>query len=245
MESENLVAKAETTILLVDNDRTICNVLKTRLTNLGYIVFVVKDGNSAIPYYRRINPALVILDIVLPKLDGFEVCAELRKESQVPIIILTALGSLSERVMGLELGADDYITKPFNTKELEARIRAVLRRYSAQPTLPTSNTSSLIQTGPLRFDIMRRQVSRGHKTVNLTVTEFKLLDLLVANAGTPLSRPHILDNVWGYTPERYVDNRVVDVHIFRLRAKLEEDPSNPDFILTARGKGYMFPKYKT
>ena len=182
---------------------------------------------------------------MLPKIDGYEVCTEIRKESKVPIIMLTALGDISDRVMGLELGADDYVIKPFSPKELEARIRSVLRRTET-PNAVSSLTlnQTVLQVGSLRIDINRRQVFNGHKRIKLTGMEFNLLELLVTKAGERLSRSVILDSVWGYTPERYLDTRVVDVHISRLRAKLEEDPSNPDLIITARGTGYMFQRYQ-
>lgn len=231
-------------ILVVDDEANIRQVLKTRLTNLGYTVFLAVDGEEALKLYKQSDPTLIVLDIMLPKLDGYEVCTTIRKESQVPIIILTALGDISERVMGLELGADDYIVKPFSPKELEARIRSVLRRYKGQRTKNTDATKNILHIGPLSLDFTKRRVFKGNARIKLTGMEFSLLELLIANAGKQLSRALILNNVWGYTPERYLDTRVVDVHISRLRSKLEDDPSNPDLILTARGKGYMFPKYQ-
>jgi OmpR family response regulator RpaB len=189
----------------------------------------------------------VILDIMLPKIDGYEVCSEIRKESQVPIIMLTALGDISDRVLGLELGADDYVMKPFSPKELEARIRSVLRRSEATGPLTLknqTNNNNILHIGSLEIDTNKRQVFKGSKRIKLTGMEFNLLELLVTKAGERLSRSMILDRVWGYTPERYLDTRVVDVHISRLRSKLEEDPSNPDLIITARGTGYMFQRYQ-
>ncbi len=231
-------------ILVVDDDTNICDVLKMRLTKLGYTVLLAADGIEALSVYREFSPTLIILDVMLPKLDGYEVCSEIRKESQIPIIMLTALDDISERVMGFELGADDYVIKPFSPKELEARIQAVLRRCSDRQEPGTFPEDSTLSVGSLSLNFTKRQVFRGKTRVKLTGLEFNLLELLIANAGQSLSRTIILDNIWGYTPERYVDTRVVDVHISRLRAKLEEDPSNPDLILTARGMGYMFPKYK-
>lgn len=230
-------------ILVVDDEANIRQILNTRLTKLGYTVFLAADGKEALRIYKKSDPTLIVLDIMLPKLDGYEVCTEIRKESQVPIIMLTALGDISERVMGLELGADDYVIKPFSPKELEARIRSVLRRYEEQKKVSLLQTTNVLNVGPLSLDFTKRQVFRGNVRVKLTGMEFSLLELLIANAGKRLSRTLILDNVWGYKPERYVDTRVIDVHISRLRSKLEEDPSNPDLILTARGTGYMFPKY--
>ena len=174
---------------------------------------------------------------MLPKIDGYGVCRELRKESKVPIIMLTALGGISDRVTGLELGADDYVIKPFSPKELEARIRSVLRR-TQKPVTQKAN-SEIFYMGNLKIDTLKRQVFKSNRRIKLTGTEFNLLELLINRAGERLTRTLILDKIWGYIPERYVDTRLVDVHISRLRSKLEEDPSNPDLILTARGTGYM------
>ena len=145
--------------------------------------------------------------------------------------------------MGLEFGADDYVLKPFSPKELEARVRSVLRRIKKPPEAKILHENQLIQIGNLTIDTKKRQVLKGSKRIRLTAMEFNLLELLINQAGERLSRSYILDSVWGYTPQRYVDTRVVDVHISRLRAKLEEDPSNPDLILTARGTGYMFQNF--
>nr|YP_009739034.1 regulatory component of sensory transduction system [Palmaria decipiens]QIC19473.1 regulatory component of sensory transduction system [Palmaria decipiens] len=179
---------------------------------------------------------------MMPKLDGYGVCQELRKESDVPIIMLTALGDVSDRITGLELGADDYVVKPFSPKELEARIRSVLRRVDKITISPGIPSSGVIHIGFLKIDTNKRQVYKNNERVRLTGMEFSLLELLVSRAGDPFSRASILQDVWGYTPERHVDTRVVDVHISRLRAKLEDDPSNPDLILTARGTGYLFQR---
>ena len=177
---------------------------------------------------------------MLPKLDGYTVCSELRKKSNVPIIMLTARGDISDRVMGLEFGADDYVIKPFYPKELEARVRSLLRR--SEKTSNYSSNKYLFQIGNLTINTQKQQVFRDNARVRLTGIEFSLLELLITNAGERLSRAYILDTVWGYTPERYLDTRVVDVHISRLRSKLEIDPGKPDLILTARGTGYMFQK---
>ena len=182
---------------------------------------------------------------MLPKIDGYEVCSEIRKESKVPIIMLTALGDINDRVTGLELGADDYVMKPFSPKELEARIRSVLRRTEGQIiTGLQSPSNNLLYIGKLTIDTNKRQVFKDKERIKLTGMEFNLLELLVSKAGERLSRSTILDRVWGYTPERYLDTRVVDVHISRLRSKLEDDPGNPDLIITARGTGYMFQNYQ-
>lgn len=232
-------------ILVVDDETSIRQILETRLSIRGYNVILASDGEEALYLFRKEQPNLVILDIMLPKLGGYEVCSAIRKESQVPIIMLTALGDISDRVMGLELGADDYVMKPFSPKELEARIRSVLRRvYFPSGSNVQNTTPNILQIGTLAIDTNKRQVFKGSKRIKLTGMEFNLLELLVTKAGERLSRSTILDRVWGYTPERYLDTRVVDVHISRLRSKLEEDPSNPDLIITARGTGYMFQRYQ-
>jgi len=178
----------------------------------------------------------------MPKLDGYGVCQEVRKESEVPIIMLTALGDVADRIIGLELGADDYVMKPFSPKELEARIKSILRRVDRLGITPNLSTSGILSIGSIKIDINRRQVYKNNEKIRLTGMEFSLLELLLTKSGEAFSRSSILQEVWGYTPERHVDTRVVDVHISRLRSKLEEDPSNPDLILTARGIGYMFQK---
>nr|YP_010930372.1 ompR [Ochrosphaera neapolitana]WKK50100.1 ompR [Ochrosphaera neapolitana] len=180
---------------------------------------------------------------MLPKLNGYEVCGELRKESNVPIIMLTALGNISDRIMGLEFGADDYIIKPFSPKELEARIRAVLRRTAITVENGKLNSKKQIQIKNLLIDLHKRQIFLKGRQIHLTGLEFNLLELLLDNAGYLLSRTYILSIIWGYIPERYVDTRVVDVHISKLRSKLEDDPSNPALILTVRGNGYMFQTF--
>ena len=233
-------------ILVVDDELSIRQILETRLSIRGYKVILAANGEEALQLFQKEQPNLVILDIMLPKIDGYQVCSEIRKESSVPIIMLTALGDISDRVMGLELGADDYVMKPFSPKELEARVRAVLRRLESTASITNHNTNqNILQIGALSIDTNKRQVFKGTERVKLTGMEFNLLELLVMKAGERLSRSMILDRVWGYTPERYLDTRVVDVHISRLRSKLEEDPSNPDLIITARGTGYMFQRYES
>jgi len=220
---------AKETILVVDDEASIRRILETRLSMIGYQVVTACDGQEALEAFRRTDPDLVVLDVMMPKLDGYGVCQELRKESDVPIVMLTALGDVADRITGLELGADDYVVKPFSPKELEARIRCVLRRVDKDSVAGIPN-SGVIQVGDLRIDTNKRQV------------EFSLLELLVGRSGEPFSRGEILKDVWGYTPERHVDTRVVDVHISRLRSKLEDDPANPELILTARGTGYLFQR---
>jgi OmpR family response regulator RpaB len=235
------VSPSKEKILIVDDESNVRQILETRLTIRGYNVIVAVDGKEALSLFSLEQPDLVILDIMLPKIDGYTVCSELRKKSNVPIIILTARSDISDRVMGLEFGADDYVIKPFSPKELEARIRSILRRVEKINELKFSN-KYLFQIGNITINTQNRQVLKNNERIRLTGMEFNLLELLISKAGERLSRAYILDSVWGYTPERYLDTRVVDVHISRLRSKLEEDPSNPDLILTARGTGYMFQK---
>ena len=228
-------------ILVVDDEASIRRILETRLSMIGYDVVTAADGEEALETFSSSKPDLVVLDVMMPKLDGYGVCQELRKESDIPIIMLTALGDVADRITGLELGADDYVVKPFSPKELEARIRSVLRRVDKEGAsgIPSSG---VIHVGNIKIDTNRRQVYKGDERIRLTGMEFSLLELMVSRSGEPFSRAEILQEVWGYTPERHVDTRVVDVHISRLRAKLEDDPSNPELILTARGTGYMFQR---
>ncbi len=229
------------TILLADDEASIRRILETRLSMIGYQVVTACDGNEALELFKRYEPDLVVLDVMMPKLDGYGVCQELRKESDVPIVMLTAMADVADRITGLELGADDYVVKPFSPKELEARIRCVLRRVEKEQIAGIPN-SGVIQVTNLRIDTNKRQVFRSDERIRLTGMEFSLLELLVSRSGEPFSRGEILKEVWGYTPERHVDTRVVDVHISRLRSKLEDDPANPELILTARGTGYLFQR---
>jgi OmpR family response regulator RpaB len=229
-------------ILVVDDESSIRRILETRLSMIGYTVITAADGEEALAVYKKELPSLIILDIMMPKLDGYGVCQEIRKDSDIPIIMLTALSDVADRITGLELGADDYVVKPFSPKELEARIKAILRRVDKISLHNTIVTSGIIAMGGIKIDTNRRQVYKQNEKIRLTGMEFSLLELLMSKSGEAFSRAAILQEVWGYTPERHVDTRVVDVHISRLRSKLEEDPSNPDLILTARGTGYLFQK---
>ncbi len=231
-------------ILVVDDEASIRRILETRLKMAGYNVVTAEDGEEAVELFNKTNPDIVILDVMMPKMDGYGVTREIRRVSDVPIIILTALGDVSERITGLELGADDYVIKPFSPKELEARVKAVLRRtVSKDITVPTGKTTkNVITTGNIKIDTARRQVYRKNERIRLTGMEFSLLELLVNNSGTAYSRNDILQHVWSYPADHRIDTRVVDVHISRLRSKLETDPTNPELILTARGIGYMFQR---
>lgn len=238
-----LEREPKTKVLIVDDEATIRRILETRLKLCGYQVDIAIDGEEAIEKFNTCHPDIVILDVMLPKLDGFAVCKEIRSYSEVPVIILTAITDVADRIKGLEMGADDYVTKPFSPNELEARIRAVLRRVTDRPVEQASGDSNnIIVIGNLKIDTNKRQVYKNNERIRLTGMEFNLLELLVSNSGKPFSRAEILQQVWSYPADHRIDTRVVDVHISRLRSKLEEDPANPELILTARGTGYMFQK---
>jgi OmpR family response regulator RpaB len=235
---------AKETILVVDDEVSIRRILETRLAMFGYQVATAADGEEALERFQAVEPDLVVLDVMMPKLDGYGVLQELRKVSDVPIVMLTALAEVKDRILGLELGADDYLMKPFSPKELEARIRCVLRRVQrsgAAAGARAANTS-VIEVGDLRINLNKRQVFRGEERIRLTGMEFSLLELLLSRSGEPFSRNDILAKIWGYTPERHADTRVVDVHVSRLRGKLGDDPENPELIITARGMGYLFQR---
>lgn len=232
-----------TKVLIVDDEATIRRILETRLKISGYQVDVATDGDEAIDKFNTYHPDVVILDVMLPKLNGFDVCKEIRSYSEVPVIILSAVTDVADRIKGLELGADDYVTKPFSPNELESRIRAVLRRVTDRPVEQTQGSpNNVTVVGNLKIDTNKRQVYKNNERIRLTGMEFNLLELLVNNSGKPFSRAEILQQVWSYPSDHRIDTRVVDVHISRLRSKLEEDPTNPELILTARGTGYMFQK---
>ncbi|EAQ73617.1 response regulator transcription factor RpaB [Synechococcus sp. WH 5701] len=234
-------APSKETILVVDDEASIRRILETRLSMIGYNVVTACDGTEALELFPNCMPDLVVLDVMMPKLDGYGVCQELRKESDVPIVMLTALGDVADRITGLELGADDYVVKPFSPKELEARIRCVLRRVEKEAIAGIPN-SGVIQVSDLRIDTNKRQVFRNDERIRLTGMEFSLLELLVSRSRKPFNRGEILKEVWGYTPERHVDTRGGEVHISRVPSQLEKDSPHPELILTARGTGYLFQR---
>ena len=199
-------ASTKETILVVDDEASIRRILETRLSMIGYNVVTACDGTEALELFPNCSPDLVVLDVMMPKLDGYGVCQELRKESDVPIVMLTALGDVADRITGLELGADDYVVKPFSPKELEARIRCVLRRVEKDPVAGIPNTG-LIQVADLRIDTNKRQVFRGDERIRLTGMEFSLLELLVSRSGEPFNRGEILKEVWG-TPQSVMSTHV-------------------------------------
>jgi DNA-binding response OmpR family regulator len=222
------------TILLIEDDRLIVEPVTRALRNANYSVLSAMTGTTGVEMALSQKPDLVLLDIMLPKMDGWEVCKAIRQESVVPILMLTALTEEVDRVLGLELGADDYLGKPFSTRELLARVKALLRRveFDAQRASPEAQ----ITIGRLRIDLGRRQVFRGDAEVPLRFKEFELLALLVSRAGDVVTRAEIFDKVWG--TDWLGDMRTLDVHIRWLREKLEDDPGNPHYIQTVRGVGY-------
>ena len=232
-------------ILIVDSEIETRRLLDEQLTTAGYKTVLSTNGRDGLNSFFNENPDLVIIDILLPKFDGYEVCKNIRETSHIPILILTSVNNISNRVMGLDLGADDYLLKPYSPKELQARIRSLLRRSNNR--IPTSKTKKLntIKVGSVIIDMSTQVIFKNDLKIKLTPTEYKLLAVLIYNNGKTLSRLTILDNVWGYTPERDIDTRIVDVHISRLRTKIEDDPRRPDLIVTVRGLGYMFQEYKS
>ena len=218
-------------ILLVEDDPSIREVTAIGLSAAGFVVATAADGVEGLERFRADPTDLVLLDIMLPRLDGYEVCRQIRKSSTVPIVMLTARGDTMDVVVGLEAGADDYVRKPFDLPELIARIRAALRRAGAG-----TDESAELRLGSLVIDIAGRTVSRDRTDIPLTRTEFDLLTELARHAGQVLSRDVLLDRVWGY--DYLGDSRLVDVAIQRLRAKIEADPATPELIHTVRGAGY-------
>jgi len=223
-----------TRVLVVEDEESISDPLSFMLRREGFEVSVAASGPDALGSFDRNGADIVLLDLMLPGLPGTEVCRSLRQKSQVPIIILTARDSEVDKVVGLELGADDYVTKPFSHRELVARIRAVMRRGSEPEDLVTAT----LESGPVRMDVERHTVAVNGEPVSLPLKEFDLLELLLRNTGRVLTRGQLIDRVWGAD---YVgDTKTLDVHIKRLRAKLEPDPSNPKYLVTVRGLGYKY-----
>jgi len=219
-------------ILLVEDDPSIREVTALGLRAAGFEVLTAADGAEGVDRWRRERPDLVLLDVMLPKLDGLEVCRQIRRESTVPVVMLTARGDTIDVVVGLETGADDYVTKPFEMPELVARLRAALRRRGRE----TATEPRAIELGTLRIDVDGRTVSRDGQDIALTRTEFDLLVELAQRPGQVLTREVLLDRIWGY--DFLGDSRLVDVAMGRLRAKVETDPALPELLLTVRGAGY-------
>jgi two-component system, OmpR family, response regulator VicR len=227
----------EKKILVVDDEKPIADILQFNLKKEGYVVYCAYDGNEAIQLVEEIQPDLILLDIMLPLRDGMEVCREVRKKYEMAIIMLTAKDSEIDKVLGLELGADDYVTKPFSTRELIARVKANLRRHQQILTQPDAeNETNEIEIGSLVIHPDAYVVSKRGETIELTHREFELLFYLAKHIGQVMTREHLLQTVWGY--DYYGDVRTVDVTVRRLREKIEDSPSHPTWIVTRRGVGY-------
>lgn len=224
-----------TKILLIDDDKLITDPLARALESRSYDVHVAHDGESGLAAALTIQPDIVLLDVMMPKMDGWEVCRQLRQQSGVPILMLTALGDEVDRILGLELGADDYLTKPFSTRELLARIKAMLRRVAIDKT-PTA--VSIQKIGSLTINFDTRELFKNNQLLPLRYKEFELLTLLTRNVGQVVTRATIFDEVWG--TDWLGDTRTLDVHIRWLREKIEDEPSSPKVIQTVRGVGYRF-----
>ena len=228
--------QTETTVLVVEDEDSFVEALSIGLRREGFRVQIARDGAQALDLFDAVNPDLVLLDVMLPRVSGIDVCRQLRKRSQVPIIMVTAKGAEIDTVVGLEVGADDYVTKPYRLRELVARMRAVLRRSPRDRQLDASGEA--LEVGDVALDPERHEVVIRGTTVQLPLKEFELLELLLDNAGRVLTRETLIDRVWG---SDYVgDTKTLDVHIKRLRSKVEDDPSNPSRIVTIRGLGYKY-----
>jgi two-component system response regulator RegX3 len=227
------------TILVVDDEQSYRDALSVALEREGFRVEVAADGPEALARFDTSKPALVLLDVMLPQVSGIDVCREIRTRSRVPIIMVTARNAEIDAVVGLEVGADDYVSKPFRLRELVARVRAALRR-STEEAPEEVVSAEVIDVGDVRLDAGRHEVLVRNEPVALPLKEFELLELLLANAGRVLTRDVLIDRIWG--PNYFGDTKTLDVHIKRLRAKLEENPSRPARIVTVRGVGYRFEK---
>ncbi|HLM16241.1 MAG TPA: response regulator transcription factor [Acidimicrobiia bacterium] len=226
-------------ILVVDDEQSYRDALRIALEREGFRVEVAGDGAEAIARFDAVRPALVLLDVMLPRISGVDVCREIRTRSQVPIIMVTARNAEIDAVVGLEVGADDYVTKPFRLRELVARVRAALRRGRGEDS-GFAQPDEVIEIGDVRLDAARHEVAVRGERVALPLKEFELLELLLANAGRVLTRDVLIDRVWG--PNYYGDTKTLDVHVKRLRGKVEDDPGHPERIVTVRGVGYRYEK---
>ena len=223
-----------TRVLVVEDERNLREPLVYLLQKEGYDVIEAEDGNAAIEKFRTLGADLILLDLMLPGLSGNEVCRAIRAESQVPIIMVTAKDTEIDKVVGLEIGADDYVTKPYSTRELLARMKAVLRRGSE----PVAQESGVLKAGPVVMDIERHMVTVNGEKIQMPLKEFELLELLMENVNRVLTRGQIIDRVWG--SNYFGDTKTLDVHVKRIRSKIEDDPSRPRHLLTVRGLGYKF-----
>jgi two-component system response regulator RegX3 len=229
-----------TSVLVVEDEDSFVDALTVGLAREGFRVSVARDGAEALDLFDDVRPDLVLLDVMLPKVSGIDVCRELRGRSSVPIIMVTAKGAEIDTVVGLEVGADDYVTKPYRLRELVARMRAVMRRHPGDAPSPVEGTllDDVVTVGDVSLDHQRHEVQIRGEEVRLPLKEFELLGLLLENAGRVLTRDTLIDRVWGAD---YVgDTKTLDVHVKRLRAKVEPDPANPTRIVTIRGLGYKY-----
>jgi two-component system response regulator RegX3 len=224
-----------TKILIVEDEESVIDPLELLLSKEGFTIETARDGREALEKFEKVLPDLVLLDLMIPIISGTEVCRQIRAKSQVPIIMLTAKDTEVDKVVGLELGADDYIVKPYSKAELVARIKAVLRRQGGEVT---AEVSGVITAGPISIDIDRHLVMINGAATSLPLKEFELLEFLLRNKGRVLTRTQLIDRVWG--SDYFGDTKTLDVHIKRLRAKIENDPANPVYIQTIRGLGYKF-----
>lgn len=225
-------------VLIVDDEKNIVDILKFNLKKEGFATVEAYDGEQAIELAINEKPDLILLDVMLPKMDGFTVCRKLRQSISTPILMLTAKEEEVDKVLGLELGADDYITKPFSQRELMARVKANIRRMNIDET--DAANVSVIKCGGILIDVDRYEVKRDEVSIELTLREFELVKFLAIHHGQIFSRENLLEKVWGY--EYYGDVRTVDVTIRRVREKLEKDPANCEYIMTKRGVGYYFSR---
>jgi two-component system response regulator RegX3 len=230
------MSEPQATILIVEDEESFVEALVVGLKREGFLVKVARDGAEALSAFDIVRPDLVLLDVMLPKVSGIDVCRELRGRSRVPIIMVTAKGSEIDTVVGLEVGADDYVTKPYRLRELVARMRAVLRRAPREDEEAVS--AEAMEVGDVRLDPERHEVFVRGEPISLPLKEFELLEILLANAGRVLPRETLIDRVWG--PHYVGDTKTLDVHVKRLRSKIEDDPSKPRRITTIRGLGYKF-----
>jgi two-component system response regulator RegX3 len=226
-------------ILVVDDEESYREALSVALQREGFIVETASDGTEALERFDASHPELVLLDVMLPRMSGIDVCRELRTRSRVPIIMVTARNGEIDTVVGLEVGADDYVTKPFRLRELVARVRAALRRAPAAPN-DDDDSVDVLEEGEVRIDVGRHEVFVRGNLASLPLKEFELLELLMLNAGRVLTRDVLIDRVWG--PNYYGDTKTLDVHVKRLRAKIEDDPAHPSRIVTVRGVGYRYER---
>ena len=225
-------------VLVVEDEKSFVEALKVGLDREGFDVKVAEDGLMALNLFRTFKPDLILLDVMLPKISGLDVCKEIRTESKVPIIMVTAKGEEIDTVVGLEVGADDYVTKPYRLREVVARMRSLLRRSNWSDETEAISEGRVITVSDIQIDIDKYEVKVGNEIVDFPLKEFELLLLLLENAGRVLTRDVLIDRVWGFD---YVgDTKTLDVHIKRLRSKVEKDPSKPMSIVTVRGVGYKF-----